>query len=158
MIKKMILVTLMTFTACIACTTPAKADAKTAAAFMPTMRAMYHIDEAEAVLAAKKAALSSYRKNHASAGELALAQAAVDDASNLVSTLNVLLARDSIILKAAPAGVINPPSFAVNSLEAQGAWNNYLTHELTGHVLIYPAGPLPNPIDTARACSPFCMY
>ena len=135
-----------------------KADAATAKNMLPILRAMYHVDEAEAVLNDKVAVLRSCKKSKASDMETAVAQAAVADATNLLNTLNGLIARDTNIITLSPAGVVNPQSFATNSLAAQGAWNDFIYKEKTGHVLIFPAASVPKQSELTLACKPFSMY
>ena len=135
-----------------------KADTTTAAYMTPVLRAMYHVDEAEAILNNKVAALEACRKNNASDFEMALAQAAVNDATNLLNTLNVLIVRDTTIISYAPAGVVNPPSFATNSLTAQGAWNDFIYREKVNHVMVFPSSRIPTAAEIAIASKPFSMY
>lgn len=152
-----ITISLLTLLACAAfISIPVKADTATANAQIPIFRLMYHADEAEAIVANNKSILSDCRKNKASAAEITLAQTAVNDAQNLLNTINTMIERNRILIAAAPAGVVNPSSFAVNSLSVQGAWNDYYTRAKVGHALIWPTGPKAkaNPL----ACSPFCMY
>ena len=102
-----------------------KADEVTAANMVPTFRLMYNVDGAEAILAENKKALKMCRKS-GTATEKALAQAAVNDATNLVNTLNGLIARNTELIKAAPAGAVNPSTYAVNTMYAQTAWCDYI--------------------------------
>lgn len=158
MIKKLLCV-LFTFLAFSALgSVPVKADSATANNMLPVLRAMYHVDEAEAILNVKVAALNACRKNKVSAMETAVAQAAVNDATNLLNTLNAMIASDTIIIKAAPAGVVNPPSFAVNSLAAEGAWHDFWVRENAGHVMIFPQAAVPSAAEVAFASTPFQMY
>ena len=116
----------LTFLSCAALTAgPVKADAVTASNMVPTFRLMYNVDQAEAILKENKKILKNSRKG-GNAAEIALAQAAVTDATNLVNTLNVLIARNTELIKAAPPGVINPATYAVNSMYAQTAWCDYI--------------------------------
>ena len=108
---------------------PVKADTVTATNMIPILRAMYHVDMAESVLNDKIAALNACRANNAPEYEKALAQAAVMDATNLVNTLNVLIVRDTALIEPAPPGVVNPATFATNSLAAQQAWNDFMNKE-----------------------------
>ena len=135
-----------------------KADAATAKNMVPILRAMYNVDAAETIRNDKIAALKACKKRKASAFEIATAQAAVTDATNLLNTLNGLIARDTAIINAAPAGVVNPASFATNSLAAQGEWNDYFYKEKTGHVLIFPTASVPSQSELTLACKPFSMY
>lgn len=139
-------------------TVSVKADPATAANMMPVLRTMYHVEEAEAILNDKVAALGACKKNNASAFEIARAQAAVNDATNLLNTLNTMIVRDTIIIEAAPAGVVNPPSFATNSFAAVGAWNDFIYKEKAGHVMIFPQAPTPSAAQVAFASIPFSMY
>ena len=104
---------------------PVKADTATANDMRQVFRTMYHVDEAEAILKQNKETYRQYKKTHATADEIAMAQALVNNASNLVNTLNTMVERNTILVKAAPPGVINPPSYGANSLFAQKAWNDY---------------------------------
>ena len=159
MIKRKIVIACLSFFAFFMLgSVPARADAATAADFMPVLRAMYRVDDAQAILSCKVAALDACRRNNASACQIAMAQAAVNDATNLLNTLNTMIARDTIIITAAPAGVVNTPSFATNSLAAQGAWYDFMTKEMYGHAILIPSGPVPKPWETALACEPFRMY
>ena len=103
----------------------ARADEVTAANMVPAFRLMYNVDGAETILREKKNILAMYKKGGTEA-EKALAQAAVNDASNLLNTLNGLIARNTELIKAAPAGVVNPSTYAVNSMYAQNAWCEYV--------------------------------
>jgi len=107
----------------------AKADTATAASLVPILRTMYHVDLAESIVNDKNAVLKSCYANNASEYEKALAQSAVNSATNLLNTLNVLIARDTALTEPAPPGVVNPATFATNSLMAQQAWNDYLYRE-----------------------------
>ena len=156
--RKIIVLITLVFVFCGLKSMPVLADTATANNMLPVLRAMYHVDEAEAILRDNKNILNECRKNKASAYDTALAQAAVTDASNLLNTLNALIARDTLIISAAPAGVVNPPSFATNSLAAQGAWSDYFTKARAGHALIWPAGQIPGSYATAIAIRPFSMY
>ncbi len=159
MIKRNILIsffTVLTFLSLGSLTV--KADQATAATMQPVLRAMYHVDEAEAILRDKKAALAACRKANAPALQMAAARAAVNDASNLLNALNAMIASDTIIINAAPPGVVNPPSFAVNSLTAQGAWHDFWVREAAGHVMIFPAAAVPSAAEMETAIQPFCMY
>ena len=159
MIKRKLLLALMTLITFLELgSVYAKADPATAQNMIPVLWAMYHVDEAEAILNTKKEALAACRKNKAGAVETAAAQAAVNDAVNLVNTLNAMITRDTIIITAAPSGVVNPPSFATNSFAAQGAWNDYLYREKTGHVMVFPAAAVPSPSKVAFASKAFSMY
>ncbi len=102
-----------------------KADEVTAANMVPTFRLMYNVAGAEQILQEKKNILAMYKKSGIAA-EKALAQAAVNDASNLVNTLNGLIARNTELIKLAPAGEINPATYAVNTMYAQTAWADYV--------------------------------
>ncbi|MCR5473916.1 MAG: hypothetical protein K6F28_01800 [Lachnospiraceae bacterium] len=126
MLKKMILVTcLMLITVLAAGSVPARADTATAKAMIPTFRAMYHVDEAEAILGQKKAVLAACKRNKASACEIGLAQLEVNYANNLLNTLNTMITRNTIMIEAAPPGVVNTPSFGANSMAANHAWITY---------------------------------
>ena len=98
------------------------ADEATADSMIPTLRMLYHVDAAEQNLLLKKDALNNCIISNASVYETAKAQAEVNAAANLLNSLNVMIARDMNIIGAAPAGVVNPPSFAINNLLAQNAW------------------------------------
>ncbi|MCR5672444.1 MAG: hypothetical protein K6F87_01865 [Lachnospiraceae bacterium] len=104
---------------------PVKADEATAANMVPTFRLMYNVDGAEALLLQNKNILSMYRKN-GTAEEKAMAQAAVNYAADLVNTLNGLIARNTELIRVAPAGTVNPSTYAVNSMYAQTAWCDYV--------------------------------
>ncbi len=106
-------------------TIPVKADEVTAANMVPTFRLMYNVDGAELILQEKKNILAMYKKNGTEA-ERNLAQAAVNDATNLVNTLNVLIARNTELIRVAPPGAVNPSTYAVNSMYAQTAWCDYV--------------------------------
>ena len=136
-------------------TVPVKADTVTAKNMVPVLRAMYNVDQAESILRDKKAAFKACRKNKVSALEMALAQAAVTDATNLVNTLNGLVARDTDLIKAAPANVVNPSTFATNSLAAQGAWNDFIYRERAGHALVIPSSPVPTAAQVSLASRPY---
>ncbi|MBO4266884.1 MAG: hypothetical protein J5910_06800 [Lachnospiraceae bacterium] len=101
------------------------ADEVTADNMVPVFRLMYNVDGAEMILREKKNALNMYRENGTDI-EKAMAQAAVNDAANLVNTLNVLIARNTELIAAAPAGAVNPATYAVNSMYAQTAWCDYV--------------------------------
>ena len=135
-----------------------KADTATATNMIPTLRAMYRVNEAEVILNNKVAALKACRRNKASDYEIALAQAAVTDAKNLLNTLNGLISRDITMIKLAPAGVVNPPTFATNSLSAQGAWNDFIYKEKCNHVMVFPSSRVPTAAELALAAKPFSMY
>ena len=159
MMKRKIILTILTavtFSALVS--VPVKADTTTATNMLPILRAMYHVDEAEAIVNEKTAALAACRANNASAFEMATAQAAVNDATNLLNTLNTMIARDTVIIQAAPPGVVNPPSFATNSLAASGAWNDFMYKEKTGHVMVFPSSPVPSAYELTLAAKPFTMY
>ena len=104
---------------------PVKADEVTASNMVPVFRLMYNVDGAETILAQNKDILKMYRKS-GTAAEKAMAQAAVNDATNLVNTLNVLIAKNTELIKAAPAGDVNPATYAVNTMYAQTAWCDYV--------------------------------
>ena len=104
---------------------PVKADEVTASNMVPVFRLMYNVDGAETILAQNKDILKMYRKS-GTAAEKAMAQAAVNDATNLVNTLNVLIAKNTEIIRVAPPGVVNPSTYAVNSMYAQTAWCDYV--------------------------------
>ena len=106
-------------------TSPVKADEVTAANMVPTFRLMYNVDGAEAILQQNKNILNMYRKS-GTAEEKAMAQAAVNDATNLVNTLNGLIARNTELIRVAPAGAVNPATYAVNTMYAQTAWCDYV--------------------------------
>ncbi len=135
-----------------------KADTATANTMIPILRTMYNVDGAEIILNNKIAALNACRANKASAQEIALAKAAVTDAKNLLNTLNALISRDVLLITKAPAGVVNPPTFATNSLAARGAWNDYVYKEKTNHVLVFPSSRVPTSAELALASKPFSMY
>ena len=136
----------------------ARADTATAQTMVPILRTMYNVEGAEIILSNKTAALNSLRKNKASAQEIANAKAAVTDAKNLLKTLNALISRDITIIQKAPAGVVNPPSFATNSLAARGAWNDYVYKEKTNHTLVFPSSRVPTSAELNLASQPFSMY
>lgn len=136
----------------------ARADAATAATMVPILRTMYNVEGAEIILSNKTAALNTLRKNKASAQEIANAKAAVTDAKNLLNTLNGLISRDITIIQKAPAGVVNPPSFATNSLAARGAWNDFVFKEKTNHTLVFPSSRVPTSAELNLASQPFSMY
>ena len=136
----------------------ARADAATAQTMVPILRTMYNVEGAEIILSNKTAALNSLRKNKASAQEIANAKAAVTDAKNLLNTLNGLISRDITIIQKAPASVVNPPSFATNSLAARGAWNDYVYKEKTNHTLVFPSSRVPTSAELNLASQPFSMY
>ena len=104
---------------------PVKADEVTASNMVPVFRLMYNVDGAETILAQNKSILANYRKS-GTAAEKAMAQAAVNDATNLVNTLNVLIAKNTELIKIAPPGAVNPSTYAVNSMYAQTAWCDYI--------------------------------
>ena len=136
---------------------PAKADNATADNMMPYLRTMYNVDGAKLILQNKQAILQECKKAHAPAEQIALAQAAVNDANNLLNTLNTMIARDMIIIQAAPAGVVNSPSLATNSLMAQGAWNDFVNREKAGHAMLYATGRVPTAAELNLATAPFTM-
>ncbi len=103
----------------------ARADEVTAANMVPAFRLMYNVDGAETILREKKNILAMYKKGGTEA-EKALAQSAVNDAANLVNTLNGLIARNTELIRLAPAGDVNPSTYAVNSMYAQTAWCDYV--------------------------------
>ena len=115
---------------------PVKADTATANDMRQVFRAMYRVDEAEAILKQNKEILRQYKKTHATAYELAMAQASVNNASNLVNTLNTMVERNTILVKAAPPGVINPPSYGANSLFVQKAWSDY--YKNNSYLILFP--------------------
>ncbi len=102
-----------------------RADEVTAANMVPAFRLMYNVDGAETILQEKKNILAMYKKS-GTAAEKAMAQAAVNDAANLVNTLNGLIARNTELIRLAPAGAVNPSTYAVNSMYAQTAWCDYV--------------------------------
>ena len=104
---------------------PVKADEVTASTMVPIFRLMYNVDGAETILAQNKSILANYRKS-GTAAEKAMAQAAVNDATNLVNTLNVLIAKNTELIKIAPPGAVNPSTYAVNNMYAQTAWCDYV--------------------------------
>ena len=122
--RKLFTLGLMIIASFVFCAVPVKADDVTAANMVPTFRLMYNVDQAEAILKQKKDELKIYRKSGTDA-EKALAQAAVNDATNLVNTLNGLIARNTQLIQAAPPGTVNPSTYAVNSMYAQTAWCDY---------------------------------
>ncbi len=137
---------------------PVKADQATAANMQSVLRSMYNVDQAEAILNNKKAVLAACKAGKASAIEIAVAQSAVNDAVNLLNTLNAMIARDTTLIQAAPAGVVNPPTLAVNSLTAQGAWNDFINREKVNHVIVFPKARIPSAAEVARASAPFVMF
>lgn len=104
---------------------PVKADEVTASNMVPVFRLMYNVDGAEAILEQNKNNLKMYRKSGTDM-EKAMAQAAVNDATNLVNTLNVLIAKNTELIRVAPPGAVNPSTYAVNSMYAQTAWCDYV--------------------------------
>lgn len=159
MIKRTVLVACLMITAFFAASAvPVKADTTTAKNMIPVLRMMYHVDEAEVILQNKVAELSAARKSKAPDYQIAMAQVAVNDATNLVNTLNLMVSRDATLVQAAPAGVVNTPSFGVNSLMAQGAWNDFIYKERTGHVIMFPVSRVPTSAEVSRASKPFGMY
>ncbi len=133
-----------------------KADTATANNMVPLLRAMYQVDYAEAILQNNLNTLKTCRANKASESQIAIAQAAVTDATNLLNTLNVMVSRDAALIGAAPAGVVNPSTFAVNSMSVQGAWNDYFTKAKVNHVMIFPT--LKGKLNHSKIYTPFCMY
>lgn len=159
MTKKTIVLAALTATAFLVFgSTPVKADTVTAKNMTPTLRAMYQVDLAESILKEKVAALKACRKNHASSYEIALAQNAVNDATNLVNTLNTMVARDTTLISLTPAGVVNPPTFATNSLAAQGAWSDFIKLEKINHAMAFPISRIPTAAEVSLACKPFSMF
>ncbi len=123
--KKILTLCFIAFAFAALASTPVKADAVTAQNMVPTFRLMYNVDGAEQILQEKKNILKMYKKS-GTPEQKALAQAAVNDATNLLNTLNVLIAKNTELIKAAPAGVVNPGTFAANSIFAQNAWCDYV--------------------------------
>ncbi len=157
MIKKTILITCLTVIAFFSTgSTDVKADTATAAYMKSAIRALYQVDQAEVILNTNMANLQTCLKNHASEMEIAFAQASVNDATNLLNTLNTMVTRDCTMIEIAPAGVINPPSFAVNTMTAQGAWHDYFYR-----IKAYQSGVYPFPTNKKTysvVYTPFCMY
>ena len=144
MIKKMILVAAAVTALTTLSAVPVKADAVTARNMIPVLRAMYNLDMAESIQRDKVAALNACRQRGASDLEIELAVGAVHDINNLLNTLNTMIARDEIVLKAAPPGVVNTPSFGTHMLTAQGAWNDFITRERAGHVMLFNRSRVPS--------------
>ena len=134
----------------------AKADTATANNMIPMLRAMYQVDYAEAILQNNLNTLNTCRANKASDIEIAIAQGAVTDATNLLGTLNGMIARDVKLISAAPAGVVNTPTLAVNNMTAQGAWSDYFTKAKVNHLMIFPT--LHGKKNYSKTYTPFCMY
>lgn len=125
--KKILMIICLTFAVSLSsAAVPVKADTVTADNMIPVFRCMYHVDMAEAILQNSKNTLDQCIAGNAPACEIAAAQAAVINATNLLNTLNTMIARNTIMIKAAPPGVINPPSYSTNSLFAQAAWRDYM--------------------------------
>ncbi len=137
---------------------PVKADTATANAMVPVLRAMYQVDQAEAILESNKEMLRSCRANNANAYQKAVAQAAVTDATNLLNSLNTMIARDTTLIQAAPAGVVNAPTFAVNSMNARGAWYDYYNKLKLDQAGIFPVVINKKSGSVPRVYTPFCMY
>ena len=133
-----------------------KADTVTANNMIPILHAMYQVDYAEAILQNNLNTLNTCRANKASDLEIAIAQAAVTDANNLLGTLNGMISRDVTLISAAPAGVVNTPTLAVNNMTAQGAWSDYFTKAKVNHVMIFPT--LQQKKTYSRIYTPFCLY
>ena len=158
MIKKMILAAATVMTVTTLSTAPVKADAVTAQNMIPVLRAMYNLDMAESIQRDKVAALNACRQRGASDLEIELAVGAVHDINNLVNTLNTMIARDTILIKAAPPGVVNTPSFGTHMLTAQGAWNDFITRERAGHVMLFNRSRVPSYNEVKKATMAFSMY
>ena len=135
MIKKAILITCLTVIAFfVTGSTDVKADTATAAYMTSAIRALYQVDQAEVILNTNMA----------------------NDATNLLNTLNTMVTRDCTMIEIAPAGVINPPSFAVNTMTAQGAWHDYFYR-----IKAYQSGVYPFPTNKKTysvVYTPFCMH
>ena len=137
-------------------TASVKADTVTANNMIPMLRAMYQVDYAEAILQNNLNTLNTCRANKASDLEIAIAQGSVTDAKNLLATLNAMISRDVTLISAAPAGIVNTPTLAVNNMTAQGAWSDYFTKAKTNHLMIFPS--LQGKKTYSRIYTPFCMY
>ncbi len=108
------------------CAIPVKADMVTATNQIPTLKALYHVNDAEANLNSKVAALNSLLAKGAAACDVAQAQAEVNEATIVLNTLNTMVANETMITAALPAPGVCSQSCAANALNAQAAWYDYI--------------------------------
>ncbi len=159
MLKRLILVSSLMFIAALSFkVSDVKADTVTATYFTPTLQVMYGVDQAQLIVNNNARALKLLKANKASQAEIIRAQALLNDSQSLLNTLNALVARDAALISVAPAGKVNPPTFAVNSLSAQGAWHEYSYKAAALAAGVYPILPTTKPSSKATVYGPFCMY
>ena len=105
---------------------PVSADMITATNQIPTLKALYHVNDAEANLQNKVSVLNARLNANAGACDVAVAQAEVNEAVMLLNNLNALVARDTMLIGALPVGTPCGPSCYTQALTAQAAWYDYI--------------------------------
>lgn len=127
MIKKSLYVLVLTVCTYIAAgVVPVKADMITATNQIPTLKALYHVNDAEANLQSKMNRLNSLLAKGADACDVITAQAEVNEATVVLNNLNALVANETMKTAALPAPGVCSLSCTSNALAAQAAWYDYI--------------------------------
>lgn len=126
MIKKHVLFCLITLIFLAKTSVPVKADMVTASQQIPTLKVLYHVNDAESDLKSKTAKLNALINSGASACDIASAQAEVNESTLIFNTLNQMVINETMITAALPAPGACSQSVVNNALLAQAAWTDYI--------------------------------